>query len=242
MTTKVSWHRMAIGQLRFPPVCVTTGQPAVQGTKIWFQNAVARWAPRGIVSLILAVQNRPVMLELPVSAETGAKVRNARIFVLVGVLGGLALAFGGAILANRLLGGTIGGIVFVLGILCAVGSGVFGQIAMDVFGTNVDRDWLSMSKAHPAFVHALLQLNPPGMVLVDGVAPGAPQQQGGYAQQLPPGPQQAPPYQQPQYQQPQYQQPQYQQPQYQQPQYQQPQYGQPPYPQAPQQYGQQPPR
>lgn len=218
MATKVSWHRMAIGQLRFPPVCVTTGQPAVQSTKMWFQNTVARWAPRGIVSLILAVQNRPVLLELPVSAETGTMVRNTRIFLLVGVLGGLVLAFGGAGLVGTLLGSAIGAVIFVVGLLGAVGCGIVGQIKLDVFGTNVDRDWLSMSKVHPAFAQAMLQANPPGMVLVEDTGPGAQQ---GYPKQVGQAPQR-------QYQQPY-----------------QPQYQQAPYQQAPQQYpqhGQQPPR
>jgi hypothetical protein len=159
---KIAWHRTAVPHLQLPPVCAVTGAPAVGPVRIIFRKGWATFLP-AIGRLVVNATNQPVVMNIPVCAAVRSRIMTWRLVGLFGLLLGVVLAF---VLAG-VVGGSAGALLFFVLLVVALGSGVLAQLQADVVGSDVDGDWISMRHAHPAFVQAVLAVNPPGVVFVE---------------------------------------------------------------------------
>jgi hypothetical protein len=174
----VSWHRQSISFLRMPPVCAATGRPATTSVQVVFRKQWTMYLP-GIGRIIANLTNRPVMITLPVTAEVERAVRSARMLAVAPMLAIFAAGFGLAALLDSLLGS----LLLVLLIAAGAAWSLIFSTRANIFRTDVNGDWISMRRAAPAFVQALVTANPPGLVRTDpwtepvrlDPAPAAPQ-------------------------------------------------------------------
>ncbi len=163
MDVKITWQRQVTTQLQMPQLCAVTGEQATSLLPTLFRNRTAYWLP-GIGRLIMNATNPTMMVRVPVCAAVRQRAMTWRMVSLFVPLAGIALGF---VLAAT-VGDVAGSLLFFVLLLASIGVGIFGRFQADVFGTDVNGDALSMSKAHPAFVDAMTRFNAPGIVQVDG--------------------------------------------------------------------------
>lgn len=166
---RVVWHRHALPSLRFPQVCPLTGGPVTETVTVTFAASKSRWLPP-FWRMVIATQSPPAQVCLAVSAEAAARARRGMYLLVAVVLGWVALFV--SVLVSLAFLWEISLVVGLAGGVLLVVAHVAVTRMQDPFGVDVQGDWLSLTKAHPAFAHAFAQLNVPGAVFVDGMPQG----------------------------------------------------------------------
>ncbi|MGH3099056.1 MAG: hypothetical protein ACRDMV_23965 [Streptosporangiales bacterium] len=168
MTVWLTWRREATSQLRWPPICVVTGQPATTGSVFVFQKPWMRWLPRGFRILAYA-SSPPVRLRLPVAHSAARRVRAGRLVLACG-----AVLVALSILAAVLLAMSATFVWAIAGFVAFVVAGaavvVVGEILINIFGAGAGIGQLWIGKAHERFAEAFVRANS-GLVEVAGCAP-----------------------------------------------------------------------